>query len=198
MGDVDNGNISSQNDGDRSILASHGGDISLSKDDLNQSSRRDVSSTSAECALTVLQHQAILLDKDKQIAAVSEELQSKHEELLELSNNMQVVDNNNTAMQMVVVECERIIAQIGDERSREMSDILVTKEKVKKESEQANEDLQAVERALKDTLKRYDRTKEQIGQMKDHENRQKERVKQVQNKLRSDQERYELLRMMQT
>ena len=30
--------------------------------------------------------------------------------------------------------------------------------------------------------------------MKDHENKQKERVKQVQNKLRVDQERYELLK----
>merc|ERR1711915_549191 len=35
---------------------------------------------------------------------------------------------------------------------------------------------------------------EQIGQMKDHENKQKERAKQVQNKLRGDQERYELLK----
>ena len=100
--------------------------------------------------LTVLQHQAILLEKDKQIAAVSEELQSKQEEVRELSNNIQVVDNNNAAMQMVVSECERIIAQIGDERSKEMLDIMVTKEKVKKESEQANEDLQV--RSLKEKL----------------------------------------------
>ena len=100
--------------------------------------------------LTVLQHQAILLEKDKQIAAVSEELQSKQEEVRELSNNIQVVDNNNAAMQMVVSECERIIAQIGDERSKEMLDIMVTKEKVKKESEQANEDLQV--RSFKEKL----------------------------------------------
>merc|ERR1712058_49126 len=143
---------------------------------------------------TVLQRQAILLEKDKQIAAVSEALKSKHGELLELRHGMGVVDNNAAAMQGVVVEYEKIIAQIGDERSKEMRDILITKEKVKKESEQANEDLQAVDRALKDTLKKYERTKEKIGQMQDHENKQKDRVKQVQNKFRCDQDRYELLK----
>ena len=38
----------------------------------------------------------------------------------------------------------------------------------------------AVDRALRDTSRRYERTKNQIGLMKDHENRQKEQVTAVQ------------------
>ena len=38
----------------------------------------------------------------------------------------------------------------------------------------------AVDRALRDTSRRYERTKNQIGLMKDHENRQKEMVTAVQ------------------
>ena len=38
----------------------------------------------------------------------------------------------------------------------------------------------AVEQALRDTSRRYERTKNQIGLMKEHENRQKEMVTAVQ------------------
>merc|ERR1712083_54997 len=80
------------------------------------------------------------------------------------------------------------------ESSGELQKLNDKKSKVTVEAEQANEDLQAVERALKDTLKRYERTKEHIGQMKNHENQQKEVVKSMQSKLRNEQERYEVLK----
>ena len=51
-----------------------------------------------------------------------------------------------------------------------------------------------MERALKDTVRKYERTKEHIGKMKDWENKQKEMVGTVQGKLRREQERYEVLK----
>merc|ERR1712227_588263 len=115
-------------------------------------------------------------------------------ECAELMQTIRFVDENNDAMKVVVVECEKTIAQLGDERQKELQKLNDKKSKVTIEAEQANEDLQAVERALKDTLKRYERTKEHIGQMKNHENQQKEVVKSMQSKLRNEQERYEVLK----
>ena len=75
--------------------------------------------------------------------------------------------------------------------------------------------IKAVDRALRDTSRRYERTKNQIGLMKDHENRQKEMVTAVQvsdvmlilqnlqkgltyklsqGRLKKEQERYEILK----
>merc|ERR1719282_1827129 len=180
-------------DNDRSVLASHGGDFTLttSLDDF-QISRRDTSNV--EPAMTVLQYQAILLEKDREIATLGDEFINKEMECAELMQTIRFVDENNDAMKVVVVECEKTIAQLGDERQKDLQKLNDKKTKVTKEAEQANEDLQAVERALKDTLKRYERTKEHIGQMKDHENQQKEVVKSMQSKLRNEQERYEILK----
>merc|ERR1711915_509591 len=44
------------------------------------------------------------------------------------------------------------------------------------------------------TSRRYERTKAQIGLMKEHENRQKELVSTVQGQLKKDQDRYEILK----
>merc|ERR1711915_210149 len=114
-----------------------------------------------------------LLALDKRIAALGEEILIKEAERVDLIQSINVVDENNVAMELVVEECERTITQIGFEKERELGVIIESKEKAAIECEQAKEDLQAVERALKDTSRRYERTKAQIGLMKEHENRQK-------------------------
>jgi len=189
-----NFNFQDDHETERSVLASHGGDFTLSypKMDSIQTSRREISNE--ESTRTVLHHQETLLIKDKQISALGEELLIKEAERVNLIQSINAVEESNGAMELVLEECERTITQLGFEKERELSAIIESKEKAAVECEQAKEDLQAVDRALRDTSRRYERTKNQIGLMKDHENRQKEMVTAVQGQLKKEQERYEILK----
>merc|ERR1719221_913059 len=194
--DVDSLNFNFQDDleMDTSILASHGGDFTLTqpKMDTIQKSKRDMSNE--ETTMAVLQHQSTLLEKDKLIANLWEELQIKEAERLETLKNINAVEESNVKMELVVEECERTITQLGFEKERELGLLMESKEKAAREHEQANEDFKAVDRALKDTVRRYERNKEQIVRMKENENHQKEMVSTVQDRLKREQDRYELLK----
>ena len=129
-----------QEDVEKSVLASHGGDFSLSYPNHLPSARREVST--AEATMTVLQHQAILLDKDKQIAAVGEEVLAKNAEIEDLLMKIKYVDNNNSDLEVVVAECAKTVSQLEEERLKEVEALMESKEKLSKEFEQSNEDLQ--------------------------------------------------------
>ena len=62
--------------------------------------------------------------------------------IIKIFGTIQYVDENNDAMKVVVVECEKTIAQLGDERQKELLKLNDKKSKVTIEAEQANEDLQ--------------------------------------------------------
>ena len=125
-----------------SVLASHGGDFTLTcpKIDVNQTSRREISNE--ESTRTVLHHQSTLLTLDKQIAALGEDLLLKEAERVDLMQSINAVEERNVAMELVVEECERTITQIGFEKERELGIILESKEKAAAECDQAKEDLQ--------------------------------------------------------
>ena len=131
-----------QEDVEKSVLASHGGDFSLSYPSHLPSTRREVST--AEATMTVLQHQAILLDKDKQIAAVGEEVLAKNAEIEDLLMKIKYVDNNNSDLEVVVAECAKTVSQLKEERLKEVEALMESKEKLSKEIEQSNEDLQVI------------------------------------------------------
>ena len=94
--------------------------------------------------MTVLQHQAILLDKDKQIAAVGEEVLAKNAEIEDLLMKIKYVDNNNSDLEVVVAECAKTVSQLKEERLKEVEALMESKEKLSKEIEQSNEDLQVI------------------------------------------------------
>ena len=137
-----NFNFHDEDEKERSVLASHGGDFTLScpKMDSIQTSRREISNE--ESTRTVLHHQSTLLSLDKRIAAFGEELLFMEAESVELIQNINAVEQRNVAMELVVEECERTITQIGFEKERELSVIIESKEKAAVECEQAKEDLQ--------------------------------------------------------
>ena len=70
---------------------------------------------------------------------------------------------------LVVDEYEKTISEVLSEREREklLHDIEV--EKVTNQRNQVNEDLRAAERAFNDVHKKYERTKEAIGEFKRNE-----------------------------
>ena len=144
--DVDSLNFNFQDDleMDTSILASHGGDFTLTqpKMDTIQKSKRDMSNE--ETTMAVLQHQSTLLEKDKLIANLWEELQIKEAERLETLKNINAVEESNIKMELVVEECERTITQLGFEKERELGLLMESKEKAAREHEQANEDFKVV------------------------------------------------------
>ena len=137
-----NFNFHDEDEKERSVLASHGGDFTLScpKMDSIQTSRREISHE--ESTRTVLHHQSTLLSLDKRIAAFGEELLFMEAESVELIQNINAVEQRNIAMELVVEECERTITQIGFEKERELSVLIESKEKAAVECEQAKEDLQ--------------------------------------------------------
>ena len=135
-------NFQDDHETERSVLASHGGDFTLScpKMDSIQTSRREISNE--ESTRTVLHHQETLLIKDKQISAIGEEILNMEAERVDLIQSINAVEERNVAMELVVEECERTITQLGFEKERELSAIIESKEKAALECEQAKEDLQ--------------------------------------------------------
>ena len=85
-----------------------------------------------------------MLEKDKLIANLWEELQIKEAERLETLKNINAVEESNIKMELVVEECERTITQLGFEKERELGLLMESKEKAAREHEQANEDFKVV------------------------------------------------------
>ena len=82
------------------------------------------------------------MEKDKQIAALVAELDQKQAEANDIVQNMIFVDESNAAMDVVIEECERTIAQLGEEKEKDVRSLQEIQEKVGMECAQAKDDLQ--------------------------------------------------------
>merc|ERR1712060_14924 len=126
-------------------------------------------------------------DKEKQIQHLDQEVTMFKLEIEKL-------EFNNKGMLNVVTEYEKTISEVIADRERERVCDEIAKEKHRQEKDQILDDLHSAERAFNDVHRKYERTKEIIGEFKRNEDLLKAQVKEVSEKLQKSEERYELLK----
>jgi len=196
-GDLLVSNLSSKEQ-QMSILASQGGDLPIAPGNVEASSIMENSSlpnmTSENLSHLVLQHEARLLEKDKQLATVGHQMLERQGEIEKLRWEVTSSEESNGQMMGIVGEFEMTIGQLIKEKERENICCQIEREKTEEERNQILEDLQAVERAFKDLHKKYERTKEVIGGFKSNEDVLKTTVSGLCSRFKKGEERYELLK----
>ena len=110
-----------------------------------------------------LVEEAQLLEKDKAVALLVEEVEDKQEEEEMLQEELGRSADSNRAMVHVVGEYEKTIEQLVQEKTRQKS-VLITKAGEKREeTDQVRIEIEEVKRASKDLTKKYSRTREVIS-----------------------------------
>ena len=98
--------------------------------------------TSENLSQLVLQHEAMLLEKDKQLAALGHEILERQGEVEKLRWEMASCDESNVQMMGIVGEFEMTIEELIKEKERECVAWKIEQEKVEQERNQVLEDLQ--------------------------------------------------------
>ena len=126
-------------DCERSVLASHGGDFNLRPRGSNL-----VTNPTCSSALTTLalQHQAELLEKDKEIAAVQKKISEKEIEEIQILEEIRKTDEGNATLGVIVSQFEEIMDQIHKENKKEIGGLCESKAKASKDYTDAQADLQ--------------------------------------------------------
>merc|ERR1712126_497083 len=140
-----------------------------------------------------LHYQATLLDKDKELHDKEKQIQHLDQEVTMFKLEIEKLEFNNKGMLNVVTEYEKTISEVIADRERERV-CEIAKEKHRQEKDQILDDLHSAERAFNDVHRKYERTKEIIGEFKRNEDLLKAQVKEVSEKLQKSEERYELLK----
>merc|ERR1712126_375313 len=141
-----------------------------------------------------LHYQATLLDKDKELHDKEKQIQHLDQEVTMFKLEIEKLEFNNKGMLNVVTEYEKTISEVIADRERERVCDEIAKEKHRQEKDQILDDLHSAERAFNDVHRKYERTKEIIGEFKRNEDLLKAQVKEVSEKLQKSEERYELLK----
>eukprot|EP00092_Neocalanus_flemingeri_P030789 GFUD01033442.1.p1 GENE.GFUD01033442.1~~GFUD01033442.1.p1 ORF type:complete len:575 (-),score=171.63 GFUD01033442.1:86-1810(-) len=183
----------------KSILASQGGDFLITSGNVEASSIMENSSslsnmTSENLSHLVLQHEAKLLEKDKQLAAVGHQILERQGEIEKLRWDLASLEEGNGQMMTIVGEFEKTISQIIEEKEKETVCYEMEREKTETERNQILEEIQAVERAFLDLHKKYERTKQVIGTFKFNEDILKTTAHGLCSRFQKGEERYELLK----
>ena len=126
-------------DCERSVLASHGGDFNLRPRGPNL-----VTNPTCSSALTTLalQHQAELLEKDKEIAAVQKKISEKEIEEFQILEEIRKTDEGNATLGVILSQFEEIMDQIHKENKKEIGGLCESKAKASKDYTDAQADLQ--------------------------------------------------------
>ena len=129
-------------DGDRSLLASHGGDLSFRPSALASTFSMESSMKANVLATLALQHEAQLLEKDREIAALQKELFGREAEAAQISTEINKVADRMAPMARIIAQFDETIQQMHDEAEKEMNDLKQSNEKASKECKLAQDDLQ--------------------------------------------------------
>jgi len=181
----------------KSILMSQGGDLLRAAEApsiVEDTCMVTTNMTSENLSHLVLQHEAKLLEKDKQLAGIGQQILEKQGEVERLRWEVATSEENNGQMMGIMGEFENTIQQLIMEKERDGVSLQIKREKAEKERDQILDDLQAVERAFKDLHKKYERTKEVINVFKSNEDALKSRVTDLCTRYKKGEERYELLK----
>ena len=128
----------------KSILASQGGDLLIAPEasTIMENTCSLPNMTSENLSHLVLQHESKLLDKDKQLAAVGQEILERQGEIEKLRWEVATSEESNGQMMGIVGEFENTIGQLIKEKERENVCCQIEREKTEKERDQILEDLQ--------------------------------------------------------
>jgi len=152
------------------------------------------SEENSNLAKLTLIHEARLLEKDKELAVLSQRMTSRDDEVEELRKEFNSCGEENKQMMMIVDEFEKTIGQILAEKEREQVCSQIERERVSNERNQILEDLQAVERAFNDLHRKYERTKEVIAGFKTNEDVLKRTVAELTSRYKKGEDKYDLLK----
>uniref|UniRef100_T1IIS1 Transforming acidic coiled-coil-containing protein C-terminal domain-containing protein n=1 Tax=Strigamia maritima TaxID=126957 RepID=T1IIS1_STRMM len=132
-----------------------------------------------------------LLKKDRE---ADEQTRMADKELNEGANRLIMLQKNCEEMRKTVLEYEKTISQLIDDREREKE---ITEENIsalRKERDQTIEDLQGVEKAFGDLHRRFEKSKAAVEGFKKNEEILTGCVKDGQVSLRKQEQKYELLK----
>jgi len=196
-GDFELSNLASQEYQMKSILVSQGGDLikaDVSETMVENNTVTMNNMTSEHLSHLVLQHEAKLLEKDKQLAVIGQQIMERQGEIEKLKWEVATSEESNTQMLGIVGDFETTIAQLINEKERENVAYLMEREKAEDERNQILGDLQDVKRAFKDLNKKYERTKDVINAFKSNEDKLKVSVTELCARFKKGEERYDLLK----
>jgi len=159
----------------------------------NLSSTVDLSVPGGLAQLGLL-HEQRLLEKDRELAKLQQEIKHNQKQILGLKNDLCKMDTNNNEMLVIVGEFEKTISQLMQEKERDNVVLEIEKDRLKQERDQVLEDLGAVERAFADLHRKYERTREVVGGFKANEDMLKSTVQDLAARHQKAEDRYELLK----
>ena len=107
--------------------------------------------------------EAQLLEKDKAVALLVEEVEDKQEEEEMLQEELGRSADSNRAMVHVVGEYEKTIEQLVQEKTRQRSVLIAQAQEKREEVMQVGIEIEEVKRASKGLTKKYSRTREVIS-----------------------------------
>merc|ERR1712179_586291 len=198
MGEISN--LASDGNQMKSILVSQGGDLIKASEGESISMMENTCTvsnmTSEHLSQLVLQHEAKLLEKDKQLAAIGQQILERQGEIEKMRWEVATSEESNVQMLGIVGDFETTIEQLINEKERENVACQIEREKADEERNQILGDLQDVKRAFKDLHKKYERTKEVevINALKTNEDNLKANVTNLSTRFKKGKERYELLK----
>ena len=131
-------------DGERSVLASHGGDPAFRPPVLTSTSSMESSMKANVLATLALQHGAQLLEKDREIAALQKEILGREAEASQITGDLETVEKRMAPMAVIIAQFDETIQQMHTDAEDEMSGLHQTREKSSKECKLAQDDLQVI------------------------------------------------------
>merc|ERR1719450_743795 len=180
----------------KSILVSHGGDLmkTIEGASIMESTHSGTTMTTENLSQLVLQHEAKLLEKDKELAGIGHQILERQGEIENLRWEAASSEENNNNMMGILGQFETTIQELIKEKERDTVSLQILKEKAEKERDQILDDLQNVGRAFKDLQRKYERTKEVINAFKSNEDVLKSNVTDLVNRFKKGEERYDVLK----
>ena len=141
-------------DSEMSVLASQGGDLIISDSDLHSNVSMERSGIESSCSVPnmtsenlaqlVLQHEARLLEKDKELATIGQMILDHEGEIDKLNWEICQAKESDMALMSVVGEYEATITQLIEEKERETVRLQMEREKVEKDRTLVLQDLQVI------------------------------------------------------
>merc|ERR1712179_179259 len=195
-GDFELNNLASQELQMKSILVSQGGDLikTTEGESMMENTCTVNNMTTEHLSQLVLLHEAKLLEKDKQLAAICQRILERQGEIEKMRWEVATSEESNTKMLGIVGDFETTIGQLINEKERENVACQIEREKAEEERNQILSDLPDVKRAFKDLHKKYERTKEVINALKSNEDNLKANVTDLSTRFKKGEERYDLLK----
>lgn len=174
-----------------SLVASHGGDFTVRPPNLGLTANLQPLHRLHHLSL---QHEAELLEKDKEIAAVQKDIAEMETEESKIFHEITRVDDEKASLSVALAKLEEEIDKIHKEHENDVKGLTTSSTKASHDFAVAQNDLQDVKRALQDISSRYTRTRASIMEMQEAEDKYKVEVCNLQEKLKKDLGRYDVLK----